>query len=42
MAALGDLRKEMMDMIANLEQRVTTCEETDEKQNTDIDELKNL
>lgn len=42
MSALNDLRKEMMDKIADLERRVTDCEETDDKQQVEIDDLKTL
>lgn len=42
MAALNDMRKELNDKIAALEKRVTDCEETDDKQQGEIDELKAL
>ena len=42
MAALADLRKELSEKIAGLERRVTDCEETDGRQQGEIDELKLL
>ena len=42
MNALNDMRKELNEKIAALEKRVTDCEETDDKQQGEIDELKAL
>tara|TARA_B110000285_G_C15098570_1_gene603579 strand:- start:1706 stop:1837 length:132 start_codon:yes stop_codon:yes gene_type:complete len=42
MNAINDLRKELNDKIMDLERRVTDCEETDDKQQIEIDDLKTL